>query len=300
LIPNTYLQIGDTIGVLSTARSFTTKEIEPFVGLAKTWGLKVKTGNTADKIEHIFAGTKQQRAKDLQQMIDDPEIKAIICARGGYGTIKIIESIDLSALKDKPKIICGFSDVTVLHNYLNNNGLPSLHANLASHFNKVDYFSKQSLKLALFGGSLTYTFQPNLMNKGSCLKGVVVGGNLSILHNLSGTPYDINTDNKILFIEDVDEYLYHIDRMMMQLKLSGKLSKLKGLLVGSFNKMKDNEIPFGKSVEQIILDAVNEYDYPVIFNFPAGHEAQNYALKLGCNIEVFEKNGVMISIQKET
>lgn len=298
MILQPYLQKGDTVGLLSTARSFTKKEVEPFAELLISWGLKVKIGNTANKVSHQFAGTTEQRTSDLQQMIDNPEIKAIICTRGGYGTIKLIDLIDLTALKTNPKFICGFSDVTVLHNYLHNSGHPSLHTCMAFQHNKVDDFSKQSLKLALFGGSLTYTFEPHFRNKGNALKGMVVGGNLSILHNLSGTKYDIDVSDKILFIEDLDEYLYHIDRMMMQLKLSGKLAGLKGLLVGTLNKMNDNEIPFGKTVEQIILDAVNEYDYPVMFNFPAGHEANNYAIKLGCAIEVFEKNGIMVSVQK--
>jgi len=284
LIVQPYLQKGDTVGLLSTARSFTKKEIKPFIELLKAWGLKVKAGNTLNKVNYQFAGTTQQRCYDLQQMIDNEEIKAIICARGGYGTIKLIDNIDLTGLKTNPKFICGFSDVTVLHNSLNNCGYPSLHSCMAFQHNKVDGFSKQSLKLALFGGSLTYTFKSHLQNKGNTLKGIVVGGNLSILHNLSGTKYDINVSDKILFIEDLDEYLYHIDRMMMQLKLSGKLAGLKGLLVGSFSKMNDNEIPFGKTVEQIILEAVSEYNYPVIFNFPAGHQTNNYAIKLGCTL----------------
>ena len=292
-----YLQNGDTVGLLSTARSFSKKAINPFVGLLKSWGLKVKMGNTTDKVDHQFAGTTAERTKDLQQMINAPAVKAIICAKGGYGTIKIINKIDFSVLKTNPKFICGFSDVTVLHNSLHNLGLPSLHSCMALQYNDVNLFSKQSLKLALFGGSLTYAFKPHLKNKGNNLKGVVVGGNLSILHNLSGTQYDIDVSDKILFIEDLDEYLYHIDRMMMQLKLSNKLTKLKGLLVGSFSKMNDNQVPFGKSVEEIILDAVKEYNYPVIFNFPAGHEARNYAIKLGVEIEVFENNGTMISVQ---
>jgi len=293
-----YLQNGDTVGLLSTARSFSKKAINPFVELLKSWGLKVKMGNTTDKVDHQFAGTTAERTKDLQQMINTPAVKAIICAKGGYGTIKIINKIDFSVLKTNPKFICGFSDVTVLHNSLHNLGLPSLHSCMALQYNDVNLFSKQSLKLALFGGSLTYAFKPHLKNKGNNLKGVVVGGNLSILHNLSGTQYDVDVSDKILFIEDLDEYLYHIDRMMMQLKLSNKLAKLKGLLVGSFNKINDNQVPFGKSVEEIILDAVKEYNYPVIFNFPAGHEARNYAIKLGVEIEVFENNGTMISVQK--
>jgi len=298
LIVKSYLEVGDKVGLLSTARSFTFKDIEPFVELLQAWGLIVKIGNTANQMDYQFAGTTQQRANDLQQMVNDPDIKAIICVRGGYGTIKIVDTIDLNVLKTKPKFICGFSDVTVLHNYLHNQGYISLHTCMAMQFNDVDAFSKQSLKLALFGGSLTYAFKPHLQNKGNSLNGIVVGGNLSILHNLSGTKYDMDVQDKILFIEDLDEYLYHIDRMMMQLKLSGKLKKLKGILVGSFNKMNDNEVPFGKTVESIILDAVKEYDYPVIFNFPAGHEAKNYAIKLGCIINIFEKNGTMVSVQK--
>lgn len=294
----TYLKSGDIVGLLSTARSFTTKDIEPFIELLRSWGLKVKIGNTANQVSHQFAGTTKQRFNDLQKMINDQQIKAIICARGGYGTIKIIDSIDLTALKTNPKFICGFSDVTVLHNYLHSNGLQSLHTCMAMQHNEVDAFSKQSLKMALFGGNLTYAFEPHKRNKGDGFKGVVVGGNLSILHNLSSTKYDVDTKDKVLFLEDLDEYLYHIDRMMMQFKLSGKLNNLKGLLVGSFNKLNDNSVPFGKTVEEIILETVSEFNYPVIFNFPAGHEAKNYAIKLGAVIEIFEKNDAMISVQK--
>jgi len=305
LIIPPYLKSGDTVGIISTARSFTFIEVQPFVELLESWGLKVQLGNTLGKVHHQFAGTDEERANDFQAMLDNPEIKAIFCARGGYGTVRIIDQIDFSAFKGlkntRPKWICGFSDMTILHTTLQQQfGLASLHTITSLYLSEVDQFSQYSLKSALFGGSLTYAFDTHPLNRWNAekkMKGIVVGGNLSVLYSISGSVSDINTDSKILFLEDLDEYLYHIDRMMQQLKRAGKLDSLAGLLIGSFSNMKDNSIPFGKTAEAIIKDAVEEFDYPVVFGFPAGHTEKNYALKMGGKIEVFEFGGKVISKQ---
>jgi len=301
LIIPPYLKSGDTLGIVSTARSFTIAEVQPFVQLLESWGLKVKLGNTLGKVHHQFAGTDEERADDFQQMLDKPEIKAIFCARGGYGTVRIIDQIDFSGFKKNPKWVCGFSDMTILHTTLQQQlGVASLHTMTSLYLSEVDQFSQYSLKSALFGGSLTYAFDAHPLNKWNAekkMKGVVVGGNLSVLYSISGSASDVIMDGKILFLEDLDEYLYHIDRMMQQLKRAGKLNKLAGLLIGSFSDMKDNSVPFGKTAYEIIKDAVKEFDYPVVFEIPVGHAERNYALKIGGEIEVFELDTKIISKQ---
>ncbi len=301
MITPPYLQAGDTVGILSSARSFTSIEIKPFVELLKSWGLQVQLGKTLGKVHYQYAGTDDERAIDFQQMLDKPEIKAIFCARGGYGTLRIIDQLDFAAFNQQPKWICGFSDITVLHSTLQQQyQTATLHTLTSLFLKEVNLFSQFSLRSALFGGKLTYAFDVHPLNRLSAkqvMKGEVVGGNLSVLYSLSGSSSDIITTNKILFLEDLDEYLYHIDRMMMQLKRAGKLKNLNGLLVGSFSDMNDNNIPFGKTAESIIKEAVEEYNYPVIFNFPAGHTAKNYAIKMGEEMEVYAYEGQIISKQ---
>jgi len=301
LIIPPYLKPGDAVAIISTARSFTLTEVQPFVLLLESWGLKVEMGNTLGKTHHQFAGTDEERASDFQCMINEPNIKAIFCARGGYGTAKIIDQIDFSVFRKKPKWICGFSDMTVLHATLQQQcGVASLHTITALQLKDVNLFSLYSLKSALFGGSITYALDTHPLNRWNVkqqMKGLVVGGNLSVLYSISGSVSDINTNNKILFLEDLDEYLYHIDRMMVQLKRAGKLNNLAGLLVGSFSDMKDNTVPFGKTAEAIIKEAVAEYTYPVVFGFPAGHTKQNYALKMGIEIEIYEHKGQIVTQQ---
>jgi len=296
-----YLKKGNEVGIVSTARSYTFSDIEPFIKAAKSWGLKVHTGKTIDKSHHQFAGTDIERAKDFQTMLDNPEIKAIFCARGGYGTVRIIDAIDFTTFKSAPKWICGFSDMTILHTCLQNRfETASLHTITCQQAASVNKFSISSLKIALFGGNLSYAFNKHVLNRLSekqQITGTLVGGNLSVLYSMAGSISDLNTDGKILFLEDLDEYLYHIDRMMMQLKRAGKLKKLKGLVVGSFNDMKDNKVPFGKTAEAIIKDAIEEYDFPIVFDFPAGHAKENYALKMGMPMRVYEHNGQIIAQQ---
>ena len=275
------LKKGDQIGIISTARKISKKELEFAKNTLEDWGLKVVFGNNLFQEYNQFAGTDVQRSADLQQMIDNPDIKAIICARGGYGTVRILDLIDFSDLKANPKWIAGYSDVTALHSTLHNLNITSLHSTMPINFSDNTKTSLESLKQTLFGNLMSYNFPRHDLNRIGHTKGRVVGGNLSIIYSLLGSNTDINTDGKILFLEDLDEYLYHVDRMIMNLKRNGKLSKLAGLLVGEMNSMNDNSIPFGKSAIEIIAESVSEYDYPVAFNFPAGHINNNNTIILG-------------------
>lgn len=280
-----YLQKGDTVAIIATARKISQEEIQPAVTFLESCGLSVLLGKNIFAIDNQYAGTTAQRTEDLQWAFNDPKIKAIIIARGGYGTVKLIEHIDLTEFKKHPKWLVGYSDVTVLHSAIHNIGIASLHATMPINFTKNEEATK-SLIDSLFGKSNAINIETSSLNKPGTSKATLVGGNLSLLFALNGTTIDIDTTNKILFIEDLDEYLYHIDRMMMQLKLSGKLKNLKGLIVGGMTDMKDNTVPFGKTAEEIILDAVKDYNYPVCFNFPAGHIDRNLALCFGKEVSL--------------
>lgn len=280
-----YLKQGDTVAIIATARKISEEEIQPAVELIKKQGLHVLLGKNLFETENQFAGSDAHRADDLQWALNHKDVKAIIIARGGYGTVRLMEHIDFSGFKKQPKWLVGYSDVTVLHSAIHQLGIATLHAIMPINFFK-NTEATQSLFDALVGKTSTIETGANALNKKGSAKGVLVGGNLSLLYALSGTDYDIDTKDKILFIEDLDEYLYHVDRMMMQLKLSGKLKHLKGLVVGGMTDMKDNSIPFGKTAEEIILDATKEYDYPICFNFPAGHIDKNIALPLGKQVEL--------------
>lgn len=293
IIPK-YLKHGDKIGLLSPASKVDPEVVLPAIKLLEEMGFEVVTGDHLFAQHHQFAGTDQERSADLQKMLDQREIKAIICSRGGYGTVRTIQKIDWSKFQKNPKWLIGFSDVTVLHAHLNRLRFASVHGVMPRYFlnNNLPSFSFETLLKAITGELLEYPITPSPFNKKGTAKGELIGGNLSILYSLRGTPYDIDTTDKILFIEDLAEYLYHLDRILMNLKLGGQLSKLKGLIVGGFSEMKDNETPFGKNVEEIVLDIVSEYDFPVVFNFPAGHQPDNFALKMGCtaHLEVTDKS----------
>ena len=289
------LKIGDKIGIVSTARKITPEELNPSIKLLESWGFEVVFGANLFKENNQFSGTAEQRTADLQSMIDNDVIKAILCARGGYGTVQIIDKIDFHSLKKNPKWIIGYSDVTVLHSHLNNLGIASLHATMPINFANNSNESLQSLKNSLLGKSNRIDCKSHAFNHLGQVDAEIVGGNLSILYSLLGSISDIDTEGKILFIEDLDEYLYHIDRMMMNLKRNGKLAKLKGLIVGGMNDMNDNEILFGKSVEEIILEHTKEYDYPICFGFPAGHINDNRCIKLGVkSVLKITENGVSL------
>ena len=290
------LNIGDKIGIISTARKISLEELKPSIKLLEEWGLKVVFGKNLFEEDNQFSGTVTQRSSDLQSMIDDDSIKAILCARGGYGTVQIIDKVDFSHLIKNPKWIIGYSDVTVLHSHLHQLGITSLHATMPINFEKNTPKALESLKSALFGlGNLT-EIDHHHFNRFGKVEGEIVGGNLSILYSLLGSDSDINTEGKILFIEDLDEYLYHVDRIMMNLKRNGKLKNLKALIIGGMSDMNDNTIPFGKTAEEIILEYIKEFDFPVCFNFPAGHLDDNRCIRLGVKsvLEV-NKNGVSLS-----
>ena len=280
------LKIGDTIGIVSTARKISLAELKPALNIIESWGLQIKLGANLFEEDNQFSGTILQRTSDLQTMIDDDSIKAILCARGGYGTVQIIDQIDFSKLIKNPKWILGYSDVTVLHSHLNTLGVATMHAAMPINFLTNTKQALESLKSTLFGNTKILEFDTHPLNKLGISEGEVVGGNLSILYSLLGSNSDINTDGKILFIEDLDEYLYHIDRMMMNLKRNGKFEKLRAMIVGGMNDMNDNEIPFGKSAEQIIVEHTKEFDFPFCFGFPAGHLDDNRAILLGTKSKV--------------
>jgi muramoyltetrapeptide carboxypeptidase len=281
------LQPGDKIGVVSTARKITKNELQPFISLMKEWELKPIFGKSIGASENQFAGNDALRTQDFQEMLDNPDVKAIWCARGGYGTVRIIDGLDLSSFRKNPKWIIGYSDMTVLHNMLHNCGVASLHAQIAFNIEEKTEATRSSIYNVLFGNAHTIEYSPkgNLNRLGEA-KGALVGGNLSVLYSLLGSPSAIKTKGKILFLEDLDEYLYHIDRMMQNLKRNGLLSELKGLIIGGMSDMNDNSIPFGKTAKEIIWDAVKEYEYPVCFHFPAGHINDNRALVMGVSVNL--------------
>jgi muramoyltetrapeptide carboxypeptidase len=286
MITPPYLQKGDTIAIVATARKHIVKSLQPTIDLLESWGLHVVFGNSIGLEENQLAGSDAQRAADLQEQLDNPSIKAIWCARGGYGTVRVVDLIDFTQFKKHPKWLVGFSDVTVLHNHLNTMGYKSIHGIMPISLAKATPDAIESLRLSLFGQPLQYNIDPHPMNRLGKASGELVGGNLSILYSLLGSPSAIDCKDKILYIEDLDEYLYHIDRMMMNLKRNGCLESLKGIIVGSMTDMKDNDIPWGKNALEIIQDVTKNLNIPMIFNFPAGHIHDNRALILGNNITI--------------
>ena len=289
LIP-AYLKKGDTIGITCPAGFITIEEIKPAIDKLIEWGFAISIGNTVGKRDFTFGGTDDERLNDFQQMLDDKKIKAILCARGGYGAIRIIDKIDFSKFAVHPKWIIGFSDITVMHSHLNRNyGIASIHSKMCNSF--PDDWSKaepvqietiESIQKCLTGEKLNYPITSNQKNKTGIATGILVGGNLKTIESLAGSKSDLVTTNKILFVEDTGEYLYSIDRMFWNLKRSGKLSSLAALIVGGFKIKKDDEgEEFGKIMEEIVLEKVKEFNYPVCFDFPVGHQKNNFALKCG-------------------
>lgn len=297
-----YLHKGDKIAIVATARKVSPEEIRPSVALFESWGLDVVVNQKLFAQENQFAGSDELRAENLQEVLDNPEIKAIVCARGGYGTVRIADRLDFSEFAKNPKWIVGYSDVTVLHSHIHNNfGISTLHAtmplNIAGEALSAEFPSTETLRKALFGELESYGCTQlksgrEFLNREGDAEGVLVGGNLSILYSLCGSESDIDTEGKILFIEDLDEYLYHVDRMMQNMKRTGKLAGLKALMVGAMSDMHDNAIPFGKTAEEIILDTVKDYPFPVIFCDDFGHVGtDNRALYLGRKIRLHVENG---------
>jgi muramoyltetrapeptide carboxypeptidase len=283
-----YLQAGDTIGICATARKISREEMAPAIAILQAEGFRVKLAEHLFESEHQFSGSDEMRTTDLQQLINDEEVKAIISARGGYGTMRIIDKIDFSAFKQRPKWIVGYSDITVLHSHvLQQCKTATLHATMPINFLQ-DEESTTSLFRALRGEAITYLVEnkTGLPNISGTAEGEIVGGNLSLLYALQGSVSDIDTNGKILFIEDLDEYLYHIDRMILSLDRAGKFSGINGLIVGGMNAMKDNAVPFGKTAEEIIHSHLAKYNIPICFGFPAGHDVKNWALPFGKKIKI--------------
>jgi muramoyltetrapeptide carboxypeptidase len=280
LIPP-YLKKGDKIAITCPAKKLPNPMTDA-IALLRSWGLEVVLGETVDASYHQFAGDDELRAKDMQRFIDDDSIKAIIAARGGYGTIRMIDRVDFSRYAQHPKWLVGFSDITLLHTHLFAiYGAQSIHGQMPVNIPDASARSLDTLRKALFGEELSYQFNSHALNRSGQGKGILIGGNLSLLVAASGSVSDLDYSGKILFIEDVGEYLYAIDRMVRTLKRAGKLKRLAGLIVGSFTDVKDNDIPFGQTVPEIIMEAVKEYDYPVCLDFPAGHIPDNCSLVLG-------------------
>jgi muramoyltetrapeptide carboxypeptidase len=280
-----YLQKGDTIGLVCPAGYMPFEKVKICVQVLQEWGYNVKVGNTVGGGSMTyFSGTDEERLRDFQQMLDDQEVNAILCARGGYGTGRIIDRIDFKKFAKQPKWIIGYSDITVLHSHLfSNYYIASLHAPMAGAFNEEGFKNEYvlSLKNALEGKKIKYQVPVHEQNRRGEAVGELVGGNLALLAHMVGTDSDLKTKGKILFLEDVGEQLYNLDRMLIQLKRSGKLSKLAGLIFGGFTETKDTDRPFGKTIYEILGELVAEYDYPVCYDFPVSHTDRNYALKIG-------------------
>jgi muramoyltetrapeptide carboxypeptidase len=277
------IQQGDTIGLLALACKVNFEVLKPAIELMeKDWGLKVILGESLMSEYHQFAGTDKVREGDFQRMLDNPEIKAIFSARGGYGSSRLLDAIDFTAFQKHPKWIVGFSDITAVLCHIHTLNIESLHATMPKLFlQEGAEKSLESLRKILFGEELNYKIEPHQLNRLGVAEGQLIGGNLALLSHIFGSKSEINYDGKILFLEDVNEYLYNIDRMMIQLKRSGKLKNLTGLIVGSFSDCQDNQVPFGKTAYEIIQEAVEDYDFPVCYGFPVGHEVDNWAMPCG-------------------
>jgi muramoyltetrapeptide carboxypeptidase len=289
LIPP-YLKPGDTIAIACPAGDITLKEIQPAVQLLESWGFKTLTGSTIGKKDFIYGGTDAERLADFQQMLADPAVNAILCARGGYGAVHLIDSLDFSPLYQQPKWIIGFSDITVILCHLHVNGnIASIHSKMCNSFpddwtkaEPVQIASILSIRQALTGEKMKYSTPWQERNRVGSAEGQLIGGNLKTIETLAGTRSDIDTAGKILFVEDTGEYLYSIDRMFWHLQRTGKLDRLAGLVVGGFKiKPDDPGEEFGRTVYDIVTERVKTYAYPVCFDFPVGHQKENYALKYG-------------------
>lgn len=300
LIKPEYLKKGDTVaivapsGVLKNYNAYILKAKE----LLKSWELEVVIGENVFNDNGHFAGTDNQRSADFQLALDDKAIKAIWCARGGYGAMRVIDNLNFEKYKENPKWIIGYSDITAIHNDLHNNKSESIHGIMCKSLEKIDVDNNESislLKKTLFGEKLSYTIEGNNYNIEGNSNGQLIGGNLTLLHCLLGSESSIDTDGKILFIEDLGEYLYHIDRMLISLKRAGYFDNCKGLIVGDFTDMRKNTTPFGRNLKELILDIVREYDFPVSFGFPAGHGEKNYPMILGreINLEVSKQQSTI-------
>lgn len=294
-----YLLPGDTVALAAPARKISKSEIIPAIAWLKSVGFNVFYDERLFAEDHQFAGEDAVRAAYIQDLLDNDNVKAIWCVRGGYGSARIIDQLDFTHFQQHPKWICGYSDITVFHSHIQRHfGIATLHATMPINVteDRLQTPVLQSFLNALMGKTLTYEIANHPLSRLQPFSGILVGGNLSMLYSLMGSPSDIDTTDKVLFIEDLDEYLYHIDRMVLNLKRSGKLSRIKALLIGHLSDMHDNTIPFGKTAEEIVADHCRDLDIPVVFNVPAGHLPDNRAFRMGCKTEgYFQDNKFIIN-----
>lgn len=289
------LKSGDKIAIVASARKVRAEDIKPVYSLLENWGFNPVYGKNLFKEKNQFAGTDAERTADLQNALDDENVKAILFARGGYGSVRIVDQINWDNFKKHPKWLIGFSDITVFHSHVNRHcNICTLHAPMGSTMINDEKNYLETLLSVLKGNTIKYTLESNHKNRKGKVSGELVGGNLSMLYSLLGSDSDLDTEGKILFIEDLDEYLYHIDRMMMNIKRNNKLNGLAGLIVGGMSDMRDNEVKFGKTAEQIILEHIEEYTFPVAFNFEAGHIKKNNALILGDKVTLTVDDNVTL------
>lgn len=288
MICPSYLKPGDTIVLAAPARKISAEEIAPAVALLEANGFNVLVPKELFGINNQLSGSDQERAGLIVDLLKNDDVKAILFARGGYGSIRTVEHIPVELFLNHPKWLVGYSDITVFHNLMSKLGIQSMHATMPINFpkNGVANSSVISLVDALMGHGTKVNIEPHCLNIRGEAKGILTGGNLSVLYSLAGTPMDLIPEGRILFIEDLDEYLYHIDRMMMNLKVSGKLSKIAGLVVGGMSDMRDNTIPWGHSAYDTVVEVMKGYDIPVAFGFPAGHQEPNLAMTMGAMVEL--------------
>lgn len=304
LIQPPYLKAGDTVAIVAPSGILKSREgeVQQAVALLKSWGLHAVVGKHVFNQADHFAGTDEERCADLQNAMDDPKISAIWCARGGYGTVRILDKLDYTEFRKNPKWVIGYSDITALHNQLHNKGFQSLHALMCVSLTKDISEIKETVatfKSAIYGKPENYTLKGSKYNRVGETSGELVGGNLTMLHTMLGSETSIDTSGKILFIEEIGEYKYHIDRMLQSLKRAGYFDNLKGLVVGDMSKLRKNTTLWGTSVEQLILDALADYDFPIAFNVPAGHEKDNRALVLGRVVDLkVAKNSSTLKFSK--
>ena len=297
LVQPNYLNEGDSIVILAPAGILIQREkiINQAKELAESWGLKVIISEHVFNQNNHFSGTDKERASDFKKALDNPSIKAIWCARGGYGSGRILDKLDYSKFKESPKWIVGYSDITAFHSHIQNLGFQTIHAMMATSLSFNPEETEQSIETfrkALFGEELSYKISSSEYNKIGEAEGILVGGNLSILQNMLGSVSQLNTDGSILFIEEIGEYKYHIDRMLRGLKRAGYFNSCKGLIIGDISNIKKNTTVWGGSIEDLVLDVVSEFDFPVLFNFPAGHETDNRALIFGKSIKMNVKSTI--------
>lgn len=289
------LKRGDHVAIIATARKVSIDILSKAEQILQSWGLVCLRSPNLLREHHQFSGSDDQRRSDLQWAMNEPDVKAIICFRGGYGTVRLLNQLDPKQLIEQPKWIIGYSDVTALHLYLNEQNVASIHGTMPINFLENSSDSLETLQALLFDSAYEVDAPAHSFNRSGIVRSQAIGGNLAIVQSLMGTPYEIDTKGKILFLEDVDEYLYNIDRMMWTLKLSGKLDDLAGLIVGGMTDLNDNDKPFGSSAYESILEKVKDYNYPICFDFPAGHIHNNNAIPFGINLELMiDEKGVSL------